>query len=112
MMGEHFKVHYIQIKSHTTKKSKSGFCNKISISSYSSNIDPQTSKRMFMDEFHSNCFQKHRGMWIKCVCKLCYKKTFYYKNGSIRKTSIVTQRRLFVINFQSHSTRSFFVQPV
>ena len=53
---------------------KTAFCNKISILPYSSNIDPQTSKRMWM--------------WIKCVCKLCCKRTFYYKNGSICKQKI------------------------
>ena len=44
-----FKLNLIQGKSQRV-----AFCNKISISSYSSNIDPQTSKLMLMDDFYSN----------------------------------------------------------
>ena len=79
-----FKVNLIQ-----RKCQRVAFANKISISSYSSIIDPQSSKLMFMDDIHSNILRKYRGRWIKC------KRTFYYKNVSIHKTAIVTQRRLF-----------------
>ena len=47
-----FKLNCIQ-----RKYQRVAFANKISISSYSSNIDPQTSKQMFIDDFHFNLFE-------------------------------------------------------
>ena len=72
-----FKLNLIQQKS-----KRVALCNKISISSYSSNIDPQTSRRMFMSDFHSNLFRKPRLRWIKCKTTFYHKKWFDSQNSN------------------------------